>query len=67
MWDKMVQNDVMCRDALYVEGTGRLHMPQVGVRKNKLREGHFRAILKAPGIIRLKKVFYRNWEKKFFV
>ena len=24
MWDKMVQNDVMCRDALYVEGVGRL-------------------------------------------
>ena len=32
MWDKMVQNDVMCRDALYVEGAGRLPMPQGGSR-----------------------------------
>ena len=27
----MVQNDVMCRDAQYVEGAGGHPMPQVGV------------------------------------
>ena len=32
MWDKMVQNDVMRRDALYVKGAGGLTMQQVGVR-----------------------------------
>ena len=31
MWDKMVQNDVMRRDVLYVAGAGGLPMPQVGV------------------------------------
>ena len=31
MWDKMVQNDVMRRDELYVAGAGGLPMPQVGV------------------------------------
>ena len=32
MWDKMVQNDVMCHNALYVEGAGRLapHATNVG-------------------------------------
>ena len=74
MWDKMVQNDVTCRDVLYVAGVGGLPMPQ-GVSgvppreifcKYKLQEGHFRAILKAPGKKRLKKFFHRNWKKKVF-
>ena len=73
MWDKMVQNDVMRRDVLYVAGAGGLPMPQVGVCprgffcKYKLREGEYKAILKAPGKKkRLKKVLHRNWEKKVF-
>ena len=72
MWDKMVQNDVMCRDAQYVEGAGGHPMPQVGVLpreffcKYKLWEGHFWEILKVPGKKRLKKAFYINWEKKVF-
>ena len=34
MWEKMVQNNVMCRDAQYVEGAGGLPMPQVRVRES---------------------------------
>ena len=58
MWDNMVQNDVMCNDAKYVEGAGGLPMPTGGgpgvlpcefFVKNKHREGHFRAILKTLG------------------
>ena len=30
MWDKMVQNDMMCRNVQYVVGLGGLLMPQVG-------------------------------------
>ena len=35
--------------------------------KHKLWEGHFRANLKATGKKRLKKAFYRNWEKRFLL
>ena len=66
MWDKMVQNDVTRRDVLYVAGVVGLPMPQVGVRKYKLWEGHFRAIFKGPRKKRLKKIFHRNLEKKVF-
>ena len=55
--DKMVQSDVMRHNAVRVEGSGGLFMPQGEVWgsssrnlfcKHKLWEGHFRAILKAP-------------------
>ena len=70
MWDKMVQNDVMRRDVLYVAGAGGLPMPQVGVLpreffcKYKLWEGHYKAILKAPGKKKGWKRFFTEIGKK---
>ena len=72
MWDKMVQNDVMRRDVLYVAVAGGLPMPQVGVLpreffcKYKLWEGHYKAILKAPGKKKAKKGSSQKLGKKVF-